>query len=34
MDVEGKILRERSGRIDRTISLGIVLGETTFRTQV
>jgi len=27
MDVEGKILRERSGRIDRTISLGIGLGE-------
>src|SRR5256886_1530851 len=27
MDVEGKILRERSGRIDRTISLRIGLGE-------
>src|SRR5947208_15645211 len=26
MAVEGKILRERSGRIDRTISLGIDLG--------
>src|SRR5947209_6459255 len=27
MDVEGKILRERSDRIDRTISFGIGLGE-------
>src|SRR5213083_3529202 len=27
MDVQGKILRERSDRIDRTISLGVGLGE-------
>jgi len=27
MDVEGKILRERSDRIDRTISLGVGLGK-------